>query len=413
MARIQKRQTKSGATSYVVKWRTPDGHDRSKGGFTTRKAAHAYATDIEHARLRGTEYNPKAGNATFREVAQAWLASRHDLKQTTLAGYRYALAPAQTCRQPRRRLGIDATFGGYPINAITRQDITAWVQRLTDAGKRPTTIRQYVLVVRQVLAQAVADNQIAANPADYVKLPGTRGKSTTAVVDDPAQFLTAQQVQALVDATPWPYNVMLCLAAWSGLRAGELAGLQVADVELPASGLGAVNVRRTLVALNGALAYQTPKTKGSKRKVPITANTTAILRDYLAEHPNRSNPAAPLWPAIRLTGRRQGAITPDWAQPLRHTTFYRCVFRPAVARAGLPPALTFHALRHTYASLCVAAGIPPLEISRFMGHSTVTTTLGIYAHLFTDDHSEAMAALGGMGQPALADNVVRLRPRAR
>ena len=74
----------------------------------------------------------------------------------------------------------------------------------------------------------------------------------------------------------------------------------------------------------------------------------------------------------------------------------------------LPPALKFHALRHTYASLCVAAGITPLEIARFMGHAKVTTTLSVYAHLFEDDHTDAMAALGAMGQPH-AENVVRLR----
>jgi integrase len=54
--------------------------------------------------------------------------------------------------------------------------------------------------------------------------------------------------------------------------------------------------------------------------------------------------------------------------------------------------MVFHSLRHTYVSLCVAAGSPPLEISRFAGHSKVTTPLDIYAHVFADDHSAAMAA---------------------
>ena len=58
----------------------------------------------------------------------------------------------------------------------------------------------------------------------------------------------------------------------------------------------------------------------------------------------------------------------------------------------------FHALRHTYASLCVAAGIPPLQLSRFMGHAKVTTTLGVYTHLFDDDHAETMAALEAMSR---------------
>jgi integrase len=243
MARIQKRQTRSGTPTYVVKWRTADGHDRTKGGFRTRKAAQAYSTKVEAGKLRGVEFDPKAGGITFREAAQAWLASRHDLKPTTLAGYRRALAPAQRLYGPSRQdLSIDATFGGYPLNAIKREQITAWVAGLTAAGKSPVTIRHAVLLVKQVLAQAVADKRLHDNPAEHVNLPGERG--TRAVVDDPAQFLTAAQVSALVAATPWPYNVLVHVAAWAGLRAAELAGLQVGDVELPEPALNPNAPRR-------------------------------------------------------------------------------------------------------------------------------------------------------------------------
>lgn len=130
----------------------------------------------------------------------------------------------------------------------------------------------------------------------------------------------------------------------------------------------------------------------------------------------------------------------DWSSLFRYDVFYKSVFRPAVLRANrlavepihpvefaesveaarsehslespsmLPPGLVFKALRHTYASLCVAAGIPPLHIARFMGHSRVTTTLTVYAHLFEDDHSETMAALETMSAPT-APNVTPLRRR--
>jgi integrase len=69
------------------------------------------------------------------------------------------------------------------------------------------------------------------------------------------------------------------------------------------------------------------------------------------------------------------------------------------------------ALRHTYASLCVTAGIPSLHISRLMGHAKVTTTLAIFTHLFNDDHAERMAALEAMSRPAPAPNVVPIRKR--
>lgn len=86
----------------------------------------------------------------------------------------------------------------------------------------------------------------------------------------------------------------------------------------------------------------------------------------------------------------------DWDAPLRHATFYKAAFRAAVLRArrltpaaALPARLKFHALRHTHASLCIAAGRPPLEVARFMGHANVSTTLGVYAHLYEDDHGDA------------------------
>ncbi|MGV0774537.1 tyrosine-type recombinase/integrase [Mycolicibacterium elephantis] len=412
------------------------------------------------------------GRETFGTVAAQWLGSRHDLKPRTRAEYENLLSDK---KRPRRsadgdstaHLSISATFGHRPVNEITRADIAEWVGKLTAAGKSASTVRHHFFVVRQVLSQAVADGRLMVNPADHVKLPSERSASggTPGVVDDPDMFLTAAQVAALVDATPWPCNVMVHLAAWSGLRAGELAGLQVGDVELPEPSInpnapakpGVLHVERTVIDVDGALRYDTPKTKGSRRRVPLRPTTTELLRDYLAEHPRRNEPAAPLFCAATLrpskpTGRRAtdaegNRIVPtaaealaalsadeaaerlilDWSSVLRQQTFYKAVFRPAVIRANriaaeldgettipsvvLPPKLKFHALRHTYASLCVAAGIPPLQLSRFMGHAKVTTTLAIYTHLFEDDHAETMAALEAMSQPVSAPNVVPLLRR--
>lgn len=245
------------------------------------------------------------------------------------------------------------------------------------------------------------------------------------------------------------------MAAWAGLRAAEIAGLQVGDVGLPVRAInpnarpkpGALRVDRTVITIDGELVYDTPKTRGSRRRVPLTPATVELLRDYLAMHPRADDLTAPLFPAMRLvaqkpTGQRatdangrrivpkaedalaalsvdeaEVRLTLDWENMLRHQTFYKAVYRPAVLRANriateqgtirLPAAIKFHALRHTYASLCVAAGIPPLELVRFMGHDKVTTTLSVYAHLFEDDHADAMAALGAMGRP-VAGNVVTL-----
>ncbi|PJE02320.1 tyrosine-type recombinase/integrase, partial [Mycobacterium sp.] len=344
------------------------------------------------------------GRETFGVVAAQWLASRHDLKPRTRAEYANLLSEKTRARRDgdgasTADLSISARFYHRPVNTITRADISDWVGTLNAAGKSASTVRHYYFVVRQILSQCVTDGRLTVNPADHVKLPSERSAEggIPGVVDDPGTFLTAAQVAALVDATPWPCAVMVHLAAWCGLRAAELAGLQVGDAELskapnnpnsPAKP-GVLHVERTVITIDGALVYDSPKTKGSRRRVPMRSGTTELLREYLAAHPRRDDPTAPLFCAVTLkaakpTGKRAmdadgNRIAPtavdalaalsvdeaadrlvlDWSVPIRHQTFYKAVFRPAVARANrlngdkpvLPAGLKFHALRHTYASL--------------------------------------------------------------
>src|SRR5262249_41379467 len=129
-------------------------------------------------------------------------------------------------------------------------------------------------------------------------------------------------VSALVAATPWPYNVYVHVAAWAGLRAAELAGLQVGDVDLPEESPksdtpdrpGILRVKRTARVIGDAIEYLAPKTHGSHRCVPLTVATTELLRDYLAGHPRRDDRTAPLFPGMTLTAPRPtGVRSADYA----------------------------------------------------------------------------------------------------
>jgi integrase len=436
----------------------PEGRKKYRSrqkSFSDRQQAEAFRDTLNAAKHQpGGVVVPR--DQLFAHAAESWLASRTDLKPRTRGEYENLLSPKKRARKDANgnstaHLSIIATFGGKAVGSITRQQIAEWVQALTAAGKSPSTVRHAYFVVKMVLEQAVVDGLLRDNPADHVKLPSERTATsgTPGVVDDPDMFLTADQVSALVAATPWPYNVLVHVAAWSGLRAAEIGGLQVGDVELPAQQVnpnarpkpGTLRVDRTL-SPRPTGGYDTPKTRGSRRRVPLTPATVDVLRGYLSEHPRADEPTAPLFPAFRLTTERptgkavdtddrsarakaqrnadalasltvdeaEDRLELDWTSPVRHQNFYKAVFRPAVLRAGAAsPALKFHALRHTYASLCVAAGIPPLEIARFMGHAKVTTTLSVYAHLFEDDHADAMSALTAIDTAMVGGNVVRLR----
>lgn len=424
---------------WIARWYLPDGSQPSKSGFPTRKAAMAHAVMKEEDAARGLTFDPKAGQTTFRDAAAMWLASRADLKDRTRREYGQMLAPAAERRGDMSKLGIDAVFGGYPVNKITRSRVVDWIADLTEAKKRPSTVRHNYFVLRQVLQHAVNEGWIATNHAEHVRLPSDHGRP--GVVDDPAQFLTPEQVFALADATPWPYSVMVHTAGWAGLRAGELAGLQVGDVDLsPTPNMSGLNVRRAVVR-GGAEPYGPLKTAASRRRVPIDDDTAELLADYIAEHPHADNPAAPLFPSSKLkpadgpraqrphgcepehwrtVADRQAAtlaalnvteaaerLELDWTTPLRHLAFYKAVFRPAVLRAvrtdphiGIAPTLVFHSLRHSWVSICASAGIPPEKISRSAGHTRVSTTLDIYTHVFPDDHADAMDKLGAVARRA-------------
>src|SRR4051794_40634504 len=94
MAGIQKRVRATGTTTYVVRWYAPDGTERVKGGFRTKKAAEDYAAiHVEPKRRGGIDVTPNAGKMLFRDAAAKWLADRHDLKETTRSAYADALAP--------------------------------------------------------------------------------------------------------------------------------------------------------------------------------------------------------------------------------------------------------------------------------------------------------------------------------
>jgi hypothetical protein len=151
-AAAQKRTWKSGRTTCIARWRLPDRSEQARGGFSTRKAALAHAVKMEQDAARGLTFDPKAGKATFRDVAAAWLDCLHDLKDRTRREYGQILAPAAERRGGMREIGIDAVFGGYPVNAITRDRIVGMDHR---------------------------ESRCARSPAERSRQPGCRGRPRT------------------------------------------------------------------------------------------------------------------------------------------------------------------------------------------------------------------------------------------
>jgi len=176
---------------------------------------------------------------------------------------------------------------------------------------------------------------------------------------------------------------MIRFAAHTGLRSAEIAGLRVRDINLNA---GHVEVRQTVRKVAGEWTVGTPKSARSTRNVPLlNRQLISELRLLLLAHPNSGDPDALFWPARTYHGRGL-----DWERACDVGAIRRHVMTPAVAALGMRP-MRFHDLRHTFASLMFAAGFKPYEVSRWMGHASVATTDGIYAHLYPSDYNEQIA----------------------
>lgn len=210
--------------------------------------------------------------------------------------------------------------------------------------------------MKKAFRYAQHDRLISYTPCDGIKLPTyDEAKRFQSV------FLNATQVESVAkQLVPFaPYGLIPRFAAYTGLRAGEMAGLCVRDVDLFA---GHVSVRQTAQRIGGEWVYGTPKSRRSVRDVPLMhSGLIAELRRYKMQHPNSGNPDALFWP-----GRHVGSNRLDYSRVIDMGSLRRNYLQDALANAGLP-AMRFHDLRHTAGSLWLAAGFKPYEDSRWLG----------------------------------------------
>jgi integrase len=180
------------------------------------------------------------------------------------------------------------------------------------------------------------------------------------------RFLTATEVADLADAIAPRLRAMVLVAAYGGLRFGELAALRRERIDLLRG--RRVCVAETLIDINGRLTFGPTKTRNGRRTVPLPRSTCQDLSAHLERF------VAPPAQALLFTGLG--------GQPLRRAGFRRNWWLPAVRSAGL--GLRFHDLRHTYVSLLIRAGANVRRFSTWAGHSSVAFTLDRYGHLYDD-----------------------------
>jgi integrase len=325
-----------------ARYRDANGKEHARH-FSRKIDATRWLDSVAAAQASGTYIDPKAGRVTLGEYAQTWLTRQAHLKPSTRSRYRAIV-----------RCHIEPAFGATPLAQIEHSAVTAWINKLLDVGIAAPTVRHIHRVLHMILNSAIDDGRLPRNPASRVKLPHARSRDK--------RFLSHEQVAALADAAGEDQLIIRVLA-YCGLRFGELAALRVRNVDPLRRRL---QIEESATEVDGRMVFGPPKSHQC-RSVPVPRS---LITDLAAACAGKS-------PNELLFRAPEGGVL--WLRNWR-----RRVFDPAVEGPGLGQ-LSPHELRHTAASLAVAAGANVKAVQRTLGHASAAMTLDVYSGLFDDD----------------------------
>jgi integrase len=333
-------------------------HINVEGGEKDALAAQA---DARGKAARG-EAVITSSKVTFEEAAEAWYASKHRLRPGTRKTYRSTLD----------RILIPK-FGRMRVSAINVEHVAALIRSLEKDGLAATTVQAYLMPLRGVMSYAVRRRLVSANPCDLLTRDDRpqrhqRRKQPVWSDDDIAALIDASERLANQPESRYDYGALIRVAAYTGLRLGELLGLQWQDVDLTE------NVLRVERQWTRAGEYGPPKTKAGVRTVPLIPATTKCLRELKL----RSDFSQDMHPVFASKN----------GKPLGHRNVTRRGFEPAAEAAKLDA--TFHGLRHAYGSKLVAKAVPLAKVAEVMGHESAAITLAIYTHVYDAAGSDAV-----------------------
>ena len=344
----------------------------SKGGFKTKGAAQKHLNTIL-GKVEDGSWTPDA-KITMRQLLQEhWLPAQRarGLRATTLAGYEGAI-----------NSWIVPRLGGLPVASLTPAVVVEFMAALRSEksanrrnGLSARTVQLATGVLKSACAWAVQAEILGRNPITGVRRPRSETKPMKVWTNDDARrFLEATREDRFAFA--WA----LLLAR--GLRRGELAGLKWSAIDLDA---GTLRIETTRTVVEGKPAASRPKTAAGLRSIPIDARLVALLRVHRRRQAAEKLAAGPAYEDSAFL------LADELGRPYHPESISRW-FDTKVAQLGLPR-IRLHDCRHTAATLMLAAGTPVKVVSEVLGHSSVTTTLSIYAHVLPGMAEEAGARL--------------------
>lgn len=301
-------------------------------------------------------------NMTLEELMKIWITNykSQNLKPSTLERYREQI-----------NWYIVPMLGKYPLHNLTIQLIQKWVSDIYEhpptkknSGKKlaPKTVRNIFLNLKSALDYAVKLKMIQSNPCDHVELPKVVQKEVEAFDED--EIAT---ILSLSKGTDLYFPIYLLLN--TGMRRGELLGLKWKNVHLEE---GYIEIVETKLSVCGNEITDTPKSRNSKRRIPIGENLKNEFKKYhlrcceiFLKQGKRVKPDDYVICRSDGTFYEPNSFTRAWSRFLEKNGIRH---------------LKLHGLRHTSATLLLKGGIDVKTISTRLGHADPTLVLTTYGH---------------------------------
>ncbi len=388
---------KRGKNSYRLT--VSEGFDLNGKPMIHRKTVHGTKKDaeVELAKFVTEVQNGlviDGKSLKFSEFTEIW---KRDYGSKELAPSTYK----RYCRMLETRLL--PYFGHFYINKIKPTDImkfydllekdTQLVRKKGNNGsktKKPLsgkTILEHHRLLRAMLHKAVYWQLIVTNPAERVQPPKAR-KPKRRSYDDEQTKILLENLELLPNEDT-KYKVAIILTVFTGVRLGELMGLEWQDVDFK-NGIISINRSSQYLADMGVFT-KVPKTESSIREIAIPEFIISLLEEYKLLYEEQKSIYGELWTnSDRLFVQADG-------KPMHPSTISKW-FVKYVGQIGLP-VINFHGLRHTNASLLVAQNIDIAVISARLGHAQISTTLDFYVHPLLSHNRKAGYALENLLLP--------------
>jgi integrase len=312
----------------------------------TRKDAATKLVEAIAERDMGLVYD--CGSMTVEEYLERWLEStRGTVRERTW-----------TRAEVDVRVHLKPTIGKIRLDRLNALQLQSLYRAKLDSGLSPRTVQIIHATLHKSLKQAVRWSLIPRNVAQSVDPPRVQKKELSP--------LDEEQVRKLLEsAKDNKLEALYILAITTGMRSGELLGLQWGDLDLQT---GTLQVKRTV--FNGRI--EAPKTTKSRRSIKLTQTSIRALN----EHPRTSE-----WVFCTRLGTS-----------ISYHNLHNRSWKPLLEKAGLPHK-RFHDLRHTCATLLLTKGVHPKIVQEMLGHSSISITLDTYSHVLPNMQDKAVEAM--------------------